>query len=124
MCDQLNKYFFEMILLFALLNFSNAVAQHENKTIRKGNELYGEKKFADAEKKYKQALQKNKNSKEAQFNLGDAIYEQKKFEEAAEQFSAAAKTSSNKKLQSQAYHNLGNAYLKNMRRVSMHTNKH
>jgi hypothetical protein len=64
MRDKSNNYFFELMLMFALLIFSNAVAQHENKTIRKGNELYGEKKFADAEKKYKQALQKNKDSKD------------------------------------------------------------
>jgi Ca-activated chloride channel family protein len=90
-----------------------ALAQHENKTIRNGNQLYQDKKFTQAEMKYKEAIKKNKDSKEAGFNLGDALYEQKKYEEATEQFNATAKTAKDKKLQAQAYHNLGNSYLQN-----------
>ena len=88
-------------------------AQQENKIIRNGNQLYQNKKFNQAESKYKQALTKNKDSQEASFNLGDALYEQKKYEEASQQFDATAKTTKDKKMQSQAYHNLGNSYLQN-----------
>lgn len=95
------------------LCFSFSLAQHENKSIRKGNQFYQDKKFSEAEKKYKEALSKNKESNEAQFNLGDALYEQKKYDQALEQFNVTAKNSNDKKLQAQAYHNLGNSYLQN-----------
>jgi tetratricopeptide (TPR) repeat protein len=112
---QLKTLVFKSILALSgfLISVSMAHAQHENKTIRNGNQLYQNKKFDAAEKKYKQALVKNKESKEAGFNLGDALYEQKKYEEATELYNATAKKTKDKKLQSQAYHNLGNAQLQN-----------
>lgn len=112
----ITPHFTKQGLLF-LLGFMTLVfnvnAQHINKQIRSGNALYQDKKFAEAEQKYQAALKKDKDSKEAGFNLGDAYYSQKKFDEATEQFNAIAKTSTDKKLQSKAYHNLGNAYLQN-----------
>ena len=102
-----------LIACVFLNTISMVYAQHENKVIRNGNQLYQNKKFGQAENKYKEALTKNKESKEAAFNLGDALYEQKKYEEATEQFNATAKTAKDKKIQSQAYHNLGNSYLQN-----------
>jgi Ca-activated chloride channel family protein len=104
-----------IVSILFILSMLSVYAQHENKDIRNGNKLYEEKKFIAAERKYKDALMKNKSSNEAGFNLGDALYEQKKYDAAADQFIATAKSSKDKNIQSQAYHNLGNAYLKNQK---------
>lgn len=86
-------------------------AQKENKHIRKGNELYQQKKFDEAEIEYRKALEKNKEAAKAQYNLSNALYRQKRYKEASAILdSLAAKTKDPKEL-SRLYHNLGNALL-------------
>jgi tetratricopeptide (TPR) repeat protein len=59
------------------------------------------------------SLEKNRESKAAQFNLGDALYKQEKYEDALRQFEGAASNKNlSKTAQANAYHNLGNSYLK------------
>ena len=54
----------------------------EKQILRKGNDLFKEKRFVDAEVKYKKALQKNPYYETAGYNLGNAVYEQQRYEEA------------------------------------------
>ena len=89
-----------------------AKAQQEKKYVKEGNKNYQDKKYDDAEKNYKQALSKNKNSYKANFNLGDAYYKQGKYKEAAEQFQNITHIASSKDTLAKAYHNLGNSLLK------------
>ena len=100
--------FFIMILINGF-----SFGQAERKLVRDGNKMYKEKKFSDAEVNYKKSLSVNKESKPAQFNLGDAYYKQGKFDEATRQFE---ELTAGKKLgktdQARAYHNLGNSYLR------------
>ena len=84
----------------------------EQKLVREGNKSYKDKKYADAQKNYLNALGKQSNSYRGAFNLGDAYYKQGKYKEAAEQFEMlTARKTSNDTL-AKAYHNLGNSYLK------------
>ena len=85
--------------------------QGEKKFIRQGNGLYDEKKFSESEIAYKKAMDKNKMSSDAGFNLGDALFKQKKYEEAGKQFieNSSTVTESNKK--SASFYNLGNSLL-------------
>ena len=84
----------------------------EQKLIREGNKLYKDKKYAEAQKNYLDALAKQAHSYRGAFNLGDAYYKLGKYKEAAEQFEMlAARKTSNDTL-AKVYHNLGNAYLK------------
>lgn len=103
----INAVFAAMLLLSSLSAFS----QKEKKFIKEGNKLYTDKKYAEAEKSYKQGLVKNKDSYKAGFNLGDAYYKQGKYEEAAEQFQALTHRATSKDTLSKAYHNLGNSLL-------------
>ena len=81
--------------------------------VRKGNSEYKNGKYDKAELSYRKALEENKDSPEAAFNLGDALYKQGKYEEAATQFQQiTAEKGASSKLKSKAYHNLGNSYLK------------
>lgn len=96
-----------------LISSFNSFAQgDERKLIREGNKLYKEKKYSDAEVKYKKALELNKNSVPGNYNLGDAYYKQQKFDEASQQYQSLF---SNKDLsedqKAKAFHNLGNSML-------------
>ena len=83
----------------------------EQKLVREGNKLYKEKKYADAQKNYLDALSKQSNSYRGAFNLGDSYYKQKKYKEASEQFEMLAQRKTSNDTLSKVYHNLGNAYL-------------
>lgn len=107
------KQFASGLLAFValLIPSISMVAQQEKKFIKEGNENYTDKKYSDAEKKYKQGVSKNKDSYKAAFNLGDAYYKQGKYEEAAEQFQLLTHKATSKDTLSKAYHNLGNSLL-------------
>jgi Ca-activated chloride channel homolog len=96
-----------LILLTVTLN-----AQTDKKYIRKGNREYENNKFSESEIDYKKAIDANKQSTDAIFNVGDALYKQKKFEEAGKQFVENTNESSDKIKKSAGYYNLGNSLLK------------
>jgi Ca-activated chloride channel homolog len=104
----------KIVLIFTLLivSFANIFAQVENNDIREGNRLFKEGKFQQAEVAYRRALQKNKNSFAANFNLGNALYRQKKYSNALEQYNSAVAIDKKDKIKlANAYHNIGNALL-------------
>jgi tetratricopeptide (TPR) repeat protein len=105
------KYLFVIILF--LLGGIQLFAQ-EKRLIHKGNELYNQKKYTEAEDNYRKSVEKKGQDITGNFNLGDALYKQKKFADAAEQFNKLASSANNNKVvTAQAYHNLGNSYLEN-----------
>jgi Ca-activated chloride channel family protein len=93
--------------------YGTIYGQGEKKFVRQGNGQYSDKKFADSEVSYRKAIDKNKMSTDAGFNLGDALYKQNKYEEAGKQFldNTVAVTDNNKK--SASLYNLGNSMLNN-----------
>lgn len=101
-----------LLMLAFLLPLVSAAQQKDKKFIKEGNDLYNQKKYADAEKSYKQATGLNKNSYNGNFNLGDAYYQQGKYEEAAAQFQALTHKEMGRDSLAKAYHNLGNCLLK------------
>jgi tetratricopeptide (TPR) repeat protein len=100
-----------IIVIYLLLQGSVLFAQKEKKYIHKGNQLYQEKKYAEAEASYRQSVDKSKASVEGNFNLGDALYKQKKFDNAVQKFTDIASSSNDKAVKAKAYHNLGNSLL-------------
>ena len=103
-----------LILLFVLCLFPGmAEAQGERKYIRQGNKEYNENEFNESEIQYRKALDKDINSYEGNFNLGDALYKQDKYEDAARKFSNIADPEMDTDELSRIYHNLGNSLLKN-----------
>lgn len=100
-----------IIILYIALQSAVVFGQREKKYIHKGNELYKQGKYAEAEASYRASVEKSKASVAGNFNLGDALYKQKKFENAAQKFTDIAGSSENKQVKAQAYHNLGNSLL-------------
>ncbi|MGH7237607.1 MAG: tetratricopeptide repeat protein, partial [Candidatus Saccharimonadales bacterium] len=107
-----------IIILGFLVAGTGAFAQAK-KYIHKGNQLYKEQKYKEAEADYRKSADSNANSRSGQnaaanFNLGDALYKQKKFTDAGDEFNKLGESSAkNKLLAAAAYHNLGNSLLEN-----------
>jgi len=101
-----------LLVLLLILSNMNLRGQSESSHLRKGNELYEDKKFNDAEIQYRKGLEKNKKSWTGQYNLANSLYKQEKYAEAASILDSLRETTSDKNRQSKVYHNLGNALLK------------
>jgi tetratricopeptide (TPR) repeat protein len=95
------------LLVSVLLN-----AQADKKYIRKGNREYDKSKYSESEISYRKAVDNNKQSPDALFNIGDALYKQDKFEEAGNQFIENANQNIDNDKKSAGLYNLGNSMLK------------
>ncbi|MCO5263578.1 tetratricopeptide repeat protein [Lentimicrobium sp.] len=88
--------------------------QKENPFIRKGNKLYENGKYKEAEIDYRKAMEAAPASAKSNFNLGNALYRQENYEEAEQGFiNAAGLFKPNEQVaKAGVLHNLGNTYLK------------
>ncbi len=98
---------FLLVCIFPSLN-----GQTDKKFIRQGNREYNKNGFSDSEISYRKAVDKNTQSADAIFNIGDALYKQEKFEEAGKQFEENIVKNEDKSKKSAGYYNLGNSLLK------------
>lgn len=106
------KYIGVLIVAFVLgAGMARAQQFPERRHVREGNSLYERQRFADAEKSYRKALQKDSLSVEGAFNLGDTHYATGNFAAAEEQFRKVAERTEgvSDKQKADAYYNLGNA---------------
>lgn len=101
-----------MILFALLFAFGPAQSQDYRRSARKGNSLYKEKKFSDAEIAYRRSLAQDSTFYKAQYNLGNSMYRQKRYTEARKYFSKAAESADISATEkSAALHNLGNCFM-------------
>lgn len=107
-----------LLTIIFLGAFSLLYAQQESPDVRLGNKQYNDSNYVDAEVNYRRAVDKNDQSFEAHYNLGDALFRQEKYPEALEQYAKAAQilqnddTSRKEQVASRmadTYHNMGNA---------------
>ena len=107
-----------LLTIICLCSFSLLLAQQEGPDVRKGNRSYGKENYTESEVHYRRGLDKNSDSFESHFNLGDALFRQEKYPEALEQYVEAEKCLKvaedlrEEKLNSRladTYHNIGNA---------------
>lgn len=101
-----------LFLIITLFCSVNVYSQSDQQLIRNGNNDYKEKKYAEAEKKYKASVDKNPKTYAGNFNLGNSLYKQKKYEDAGKQYMQSVGVNEDKSAQAAGYYNLGNAYLK------------
>jgi len=100
-----------IIIILMILNGSVLFAQDAKTYIYKGNQLYDQKNFKEAQADYQKAIQKKKMPLESNFNMGDAMYKQKQFDNAAKNFTNIASSTNDPQIKAGAYHNLGNSLL-------------
>jgi Ca-activated chloride channel homolog len=101
-----------LIMSVFLIISANLIAQTDKKFIRQGNREYEKEKFSESEISYRKAVDNNKQSPDAVFNVGDALYKQNKFEEAGKQFIENTSQNDDKVKKSAGLYNLGNSLLK------------
>ena len=97
-------------ILFALLlslSLGTFAQKAERDYIRKGNRLFKDSVFVDAEVNYRKALEVNPKSTVSMYNLGNTLSQQQKFKDAMEQYVAATQIEKDKSKLGQIYHNMG-----------------
>ncbi len=103
---------FLVIAFFVLITATDLVyAQQERKFIRKGTEHYEKGNFVESGNDYWKALDKNKDSFEARFNLAATMFKQEKYQDAINQLQALANQTDNNGRLGLLYHNIGNSYM-------------
>ena len=100
------------LIILALTFCSGALAQSENRYIRKGNSAYGEENFKDAEVNYLKAREKEKSSLKPVFNLGSTWYQQENYQQAAAAYDSLRTMHLDDEVKAKTYYNLGNSLLK------------
>ena len=89
-----SKYILFTIFLLSVASVSAQKAERDY--IRKGNRLFNDSVFVDAEVNYRKALEVNPKSTVSMYNLGNTLSQQQKFQDAMEQYVAAGKIETDK----------------------------
>jgi tetratricopeptide (TPR) repeat protein len=105
----MRRIIFKFSLLFlSLCSVASVSAQHSDRDyIRHGNHFYRDSLFQKAEVEYRKALEKNPQSTQAMYNLGNALLMQQKAKEAMKQYEAVSKIEKNKSRAAMIFHNAG-----------------
>jgi len=105
-------------VFIAMLFFSVPLqAQEENikeakKFMAEAEQAMSENNFPLAEAKYREAIAKDNKNAEARYNLGNLYYNKEKPSTATQRLHETSVLSENKDLKHNAYHNQGNAFMK------------
>ena len=100
-----SKYILFAVFLLAAAGVSAQKAERDY--IRKGNRLFNDSVFVDAEVNYRKALEANPKSTVSMYNLGNTLSQQQKFQDAMEQYVSASKIEKDKMKLAHIYHNMG-----------------
>lgn len=99
------SYFITFALMLVAMTAQAQKAERDY--IRKGNRLFADSTFVDAEVNYRKALDVNPKSTVSMYNLANTLLAQNKVEEAMQQYVAASKLEKDKGNLAQIYHNMG-----------------
>ena len=100
-----SKYILAVVFLLATTTVSAQKAERDY--IRKGNRLFNDSVFIDAEVNYRKALEINPKSTVSMYNLGNTLSQQQKFQDAMEQYVSASNIEKDKMKLAHIYHNMG-----------------
>lgn len=98
---------FYIFLIFTLAATCVFAQKEERDFLRKGNRMFKDSLFVEAEINYRKALEVNPKSTESMYNLGNTLSQQQKFQEAMDQYKTAADIEKDKSKLAQIYHNAG-----------------
>ena len=101
----MRKYLFLVGIYFSVL-----WAQQERLNLFKGNQLYKQGEYLEAQKEYEK-IDAAELIAIANFNLGNSLFRQEKYPQAQNQFERVLTMSQDSVLRADAYHNIGNSLL-------------
>lgn len=107
----MKKHILITFLSLFLVPCSLVFGQREASDVRKGNKQYNKQDYSAAEISYRRALDTNKESYAAQYNLGEALFKQDKYPEALAAYESAARMldkNKDKEQMAKVMHNIGN----------------
>ncbi|MBF6608444.1 MAG: tetratricopeptide repeat protein [Flavobacterium sp.] len=102
----------KLVLIMTCLMALPGLAQEKDKFLPAANEDFAEKKYADAEAKYRLSQSKFPDKSAAAYNLGNAIYTMEQPAEAGQAYIRAAEKATTRAQKHKVYHNLGNVFMK------------
>lgn len=116
-----SKHILKGLLIFFITGTINVWAQQKDKkTNRKAAQAHAEAQranekgdFYQAEAAYRKAISSKPEKMDPRYNLGSTYYDKEAYNEALMRFEEAAKLAEDKTSKHAAYHNLGNALMKN-----------
>lgn len=111
----MTKSIFSIFLILFLFSCLDSSAQMERRHIRSGNESYAEGNYDKASEEYMKALDKNKASKEAIFNMGNTLYKQGQYKESEAIFAQLAQSETDTLKRAENFYNLGNTLFQQKR---------
>lgn len=100
-----------MLLALSIGNIAFGQSKYDEELAR-GNDLYAEGEFEEAEAAYRNAMYEDGERFESRFNLGTALFRQERYAAAIDAFREASLRTTETEKQSKAWYNIGNAYLK------------
>jgi Ca-activated chloride channel family protein len=98
-----------LIAVLVLLGTGSVSAQSVRSLVNGGNGLYEDRKYTDAEVKYRKALEKEQGLVQGHFNLGNSLYKQGKYDESVKEYQSAAQAAAGRETKAEAYYNIGNS---------------
>lgn len=94
-------------ILFFITGAAKLSAQEADKDIQKGNDLFKQQQYQQAEAVYNEVLEKDPANNTAKYNRAIAIYKQAKADEAIKAFDDLAFKAEDNEMKSKAYYNKG-----------------
>lgn len=102
----------KILYIVLLLNSVLLFGQEKDKNLYNGNQLFKEKKYADAEADFRVTESKKSPKKAtAGYNLGNSVYRQNQQGEAQIRYIQALEHAKTKEEKYRIYHNLGNTFM-------------
>lgn len=97
-----------LLMMIALACSATCLAQKQERVhLRKGNKLYADSSYVDAEVQFRKALEINPKSTITRYNLGNTLAQQSKAEDALKEYDNAARSAKTKDEKARIYHNAG-----------------
>jgi Ca-activated chloride channel homolog len=103
-------------ILVSIAGTAELSAQETDRLIQKGNELYKQQKYREAELVYNEVLEKEPSNNTAKYNRAITIYKQPKPDEAIKAFDDLAFKTEDKAIKEKSYYNKG-AVLSNQKKL-------
>ncbi len=105
----MKRYIF--LLIFICLSV-NVQSQNKKSLLKKGNKLFKDSLYNDAEIKYRKSLEKDQDYFGASYNLANSIYKQERYDESSSLYKSLKDNANNDEELSAIHFNEGNSLLK------------